>query len=322
MQAINKRVEDLNKHVKTTETHIELGGKDVMFPGRIEIGTTLTIDGLPVNRHLHDFAEALRKAMPGVKFGYDEGLRTSSLGLSELWVYYPGQEYALGYIGHGDYALSGINTVYIVYSRKVTNGKIGDRHKQHRMLQTEKLETAVKNAKRALLPYTNQEVAERSMGQFAKNIREVVDEAESEARAYVNKCRDLDVLTRELRNLIGQGVQFVTPEFQAAATQFLTAEAEARDKKAHLQGAYFIRTYERFDGMYADVLTYDRKVKEVFDWSTKPSPVESVTLKAEDIPEDVQMKIATLSMMDTDTYVPLVGFKASSTSFWVEREAA
>lgn len=322
MKMIHRRVEDLNKHVKTTETHIELSGDDVMFPTRVEIGTTLTVDGLPVNRHIHDFAEALRKAMPGVKFGYHESLRASSLGLAELWVYYPGHEYALGYIGHGDYSLSGSNSVYIVYSRKVTNGKINARHKQHHMLQSEKLETAVKNARRALLPYTNQEVAERSMGVFSGNVREMIEEATKEAQAYVDKCRVHDVITRELRNLIGQGVQFVTPEFQNAATQFLTAEAEARDKKSHLQGAYFIRMYERFDGMYADVLTYDRKVKDVFDWTTKPSPVDSVTLKAENIPEDVQMKIATLSMMDAGTYVPLVGFKASSTSFWIEREAA
>lgn len=322
MKVIHRQVEDLNKYIKTTETHIELGGEDVLIPNRVEIGTTPMIDGLPVNRHLYDFAEALRKAMPGVKFGYHESLRTSSLGLCELWVYYPGQEYALGYVGHGDYALNSINTVYVVYSRKVSNGKIRDRHKQHRMLQSEKMETAVKNAKRVLLPYTNQEVAERSMGKFAMNIREVVEEATKEAQAYVDKCRVHDVITRELRNLIGQGVQFVTPEFQNAAAQFLTAEAEARDKKAHLQGAYFIRMYERFDGMYADVLTYDRRVKEVFDWSSKPSPADIVTLKVEDIPEDVQMKVATLSMMDAETYVPLVGFKASSTSFWVEREAA
>lgn len=321
--ALHIKVEDLNKHIKTTDEHIELSGKDVMFPTRISLHDQPMIDGVPVNRYVHDFAAALRKSMPGVMFGYEEGLRTSGIGMTELAVYYPGQEYALGYIGHGDYSVSGSNSVYVVYSRKVTNGKIHPNRRQHYMLQSESIDRAVKNAKRVLLPYTNPEVANLSMPEFGDSVRDVVSEAEAEANAYVRKCRDEDVLTRELRNLIGQGVQFVTPEFQNAAAQFLTAEAEARDKKAHLQGAYFIRMYERFDGMYADVLTYDRTVKDAGRWSSRrATPLDSVTLKAEDIPEDVQMKIATLSMMDVGTYVPLVGYKASATTFWVERSAA
>lgn len=321
--AIHMKVENLNKYIKTTDEYIELGGKDVMFPTAISLHDQPMIDGVPVIRYVHDFAVALRKAMPGVMFGYEEGLRASGIGMSELAVYYPGQEYALGYVGHGDYSVSGSNNVYVVYSRKVTNGKINPNRRQHHMLQSESIDRAVKNAKRVLLPYTNPEVANLSMHEFGDNVRMVVEEAESEANAYVRKCRDEGVLARELRNLISLGVQFVTPEFQNAAAQFLTAEAEARGKKAHLQGAYFVRMYERFDGMYADVLTYDRTVKDANRWSTKrATPVDSVTLKAEDIPEDVQMKIATLSMMDVGTYVPLVGYKASSTTFWVERSAA
>jgi hypothetical protein len=318
------KVETLNNCIKVLDEHIEIGGPNVLYPSKVSRQGQLMMDGVPVNRHMHDFAEALRKAMPGVKFGHDDALRGSSVvGMSELAVYYPGQEYALGYIGHGDYSLTGSNCVYIVYSRKVANGKIRPGQRQHYMLQSESLDKAVKNAKRALLPYTNEEVANLSITDFGTHVRDLVEEADGEARAYVRKCRDEDVLAKELRNLISLGVQFVTPEFQAAATQFLTAEAEARDKKAHLQGAYFIRMYERFDGMYADVLTYDRKVKDASRWSTiKPSPTESVTLKAEDIPEDVQMKIATLSMMDAETYVPLVGYKASATTFWIERSAA
>jgi hypothetical protein len=190
------------------------------------------------------------------------------------------------------------------------------------MLQSKDMDKAVKNAKRALLPYTMQEIADRSINNFAENTRAVVAEAESEAKGYIRKCRDEDVMEKELRNLIGLGVQFVTPEFQAAATQFLAAEAEAREKKNHMQGAYFIRLYERFNGMHADVLTYDRNVKSANKYGGKVEPIDLKTLKADELPEDVQMKIATLSMMDSDTYVPMVGLKASATSFWVERGAA
>lgn len=323
--AIHMKVENLNKYIKTTDEYIEISGEGALYPTRVSIDNKqAVIDGVPVDRYMHVFAGALRKAMPGVMFGHYDDLRgCSPLGMTELAVYYPGQEYALGFIGHGDYSISGSNSVYVVYSRKVTNGKIHPNRKQHHMLQSESIDRAVKNAKRVLLPYTNPEVANLSMPEFGDNVRAVVHEAESEADAYVRKCRDEGVLARELRNLISLGVQFVTPEFQNAAAQFLTAEAEARDKKAHLQGAYFIRMYERFDGMYADVLTYDRTVRDAAQWSSRrATPVDSVTLKAEDIPEDVQMKIATLSMMDVETYVPLVGYKASSTTFWVERSAA
>lgn len=276
------------------------------------------IDGVPVIQQVYEFACALRKAMPGVKFGHSSDNRISLGGASEVWVYYPGQEYALGYIGFGDYAINTINNVYAVYSRKVSNPKIRTGKRQHHILQTSDMARAVKNARKVFIPYTMIEIAKQSCEMFGECLRSVVEEAESEVNGYINKCRNADVINRELRNLISLGVQFVTPEFQAAAAQFLTAEAEARSKKAHLQGAYFIRTYERFDGMYADVLTYDRKIKDAHRW-THVAPIETTTIKVDDIPEDVQMKIATLSMMDAETYVPLVGYRSSNSTFWVER---
>jgi hypothetical protein len=319
--AVHQRIDLLNRELTETETTIVFKREDTPFPVEFSKTEALIMDGVPMITPLYQFASALRKAMPGVKFGYDwASLRgINNFGVSEVWVYYPGQEYALGYIGHGDYAINENNTVYAVYSRKVSHKKIKRNNPQHYMLQSKDMDKAVKNAKRALLPYTMQEVANRSINDFAENTRAVVAEAESEAKGYIRKCRDEDVMEKELRNLIGLGVQFATPEFQAAATHFLTAEAEARDKKAHLQGAYFIRLYERFNGMHADILTYDRKVKGASKYSATPEPVESKTLKADELPEDVQMKIATLSMMDVDTYVPMVGHKASATSFWIER---
>ena len=321
---IHQLVEVLNTMITETETETKVVGHVPVDKANVLVRV---IDGVPVTLAVYNYATALRKAMPGVKFGCDDELNWSSnLGFPEfreLWVYYPGQEYALGYIGHGDYSITEANNVFIVYSRKVANGKINSNRKQHYMLQSANMDKAIKNAKRVLMPYTNQEVANQSITSFANNLREVVDEAASEAHAYIRKCRDEDVITKELRNLIGLGVNFVTPEFQAAATHFLTAEAEVREKKTRLQGAYFIRMYERFDGMHADILTFDRTIKDVSPWSSKGrQPVEQITLRSEDLPEDIQMKIATLSMMDADTYVPLVGLKVTATSFWIEREVA
>lgn len=322
--AVHQRIDMLNRELFEDETSVTLKLDGTLFPAVFPKATSNILDGVPMTTPLYQFAFALRRAMPGVKFGYDWGtLRgVADGGLTEVWVYYPNQEYALGYIGHGDYAINENNTVYAVYSRKVSHKKIQNRHRQHHMLQSKDMDKAVKNAKRALLPYTMQEIADRSINNFAENTRAVVTEAESEAKGYIRKCRDEDVMEKELRNLIGLGVQFVTPEFQAAATQFLAAEAEAREKKNHMQGAYFIRLYERFNGMHADVLTYDRNVKSANKYGGKVEPIDLKTLKADELPEDVQMKIATLSMMDSDTYVPMVGLKASATSFWVERGAA
>ena len=319
--AIHQLVEVLNTIITETETEIKIDGHIPFDKANVLVRV---IDGVPVNSIMYNYATALRKAMPGVKFGCEVGLNWSkNTGFHELWVYYPGQEYALGYIGHGNYSVTEANSVFIVYSRKVANGKINPNRKQHYMLQSANMDKAIKNAKRVLMPYTNQEVANQSITVFASNLREVVDEAASEANAYIRKCRDDEVITKELRNLIGLGVKFVTSEFQAAASQFLTAEAEAREKKTRLQGAYFIRMYERFDGMHADILTFDRTIKDVGPWSSKGrQPVEQITLRSEDLPEDIQMKIATLSMMDVETYVPLVGLKVTATSFWIEREVA
>jgi len=289
-----------------------------------ESSEAVRVDGIPVSQRVYDFAMALRKAMPGVKFGSPDGsLGAGSRAWGELWVYYPGHEYCLGYIGHGDYSITESNTVYAVYSRKVANRKINLRHKQHHILQSANMDRAIKNAKRVLLPYTNQEIANQSITTFAASLREVVSEAENEAIAYIRKCSDDEIMIRELRHLIALGVKFVTPEFQAAATQFLTSEAEAREKKTRLQGAYFVRMYERPNGTHVDILTFSRTIREVSCWNDKhQQPVEQTTLQLENLPKDIELKIATLSMMDVGTYVPLVGLKASTTSFWIEREVA
>lgn len=283
------------------------------------------IDGIPVTPKLFQYANNLRKVMPNVKFAHSDNLAASDKGVSEVWVYYPNQEYALGYIGHGVYAVKNkyeADPVYIVYSRKVKNQKIHDNRPQHHMLQTEKVDRAVKNASKVLLPYTNQEIAEASIYDFSQSIREVVHDAEREASGYIKRCGSYDVLEPEMRNLISLGVKFVTAEFQAAATQFLTAEAELRAKQSRLKGAYFLRVYEKFGSTHVDILTYDSKIRAVSKYGSPKFivPLSTTTLKMEDVPSDIQMKVATLSMMDDETYVPMVGMRVTPTSYWVERE--
>jgi hypothetical protein len=289
------------------------------------------VDGLPVSRPLMEFAQQLRRKLPTVKFGVVElprsrqraFVQTITTGSSipvvcELVVYRPNDEYALGTICYADLMDSSTSRwVYGVGSRKVNNGKMREDNWRRQYLMTTNIDKAVSNACKNLIRFSLTEIADESYRNFKYRLTEAADAVVGEAERFVSSCCNSRVIDTELRNLIRLGVEFVTPEFKAAAAQFLAADAQAAAVKAQRVGAYFIQLREDrvHEGMVADVLTYGMDVKR----NRAQTPSETALLKDCDLPEDVQRSIAMLSMMSAETYVPGVGMKVSERTFWLER---
>jgi hypothetical protein len=283
------------------------------------------IDGLPVVKKLYDFATELRKQCPNYKFGAvnyhhstNIALGTASRAFFRIAVYVDTCEYVLGQIGYGDFYLSDdTNTcTYMVYSRTIKNKKIHNFREQHSMLLSVDMVRGVKNAAKSLRIYPLREIANLSADDFGTNLRSARNDTVQEAHKFVSRITS-NVMMTELRHLIRSGVGFVTPEFKDAAANFMAADEEAQKAKNTKYGGYFVvftKTGPNRDVLQASVLTYAKGLEE----HCNPTPESETVMPAADLPDDIQAKIAVLSM-SAGSFVPGVGMSVSDTSYWIER---
>lgn len=284
------------------------------------------LDGLPVTKQVLEFATELRKQCPNYKFGAVRFTHARYDGMgsghkfTRLAVYVDSCEYVLGHIGYADFYISNDTDTetYMVYSRTIKNKKIHDSRDQHNMLMSVDLKRGVKNAAKSLRIYTMREIAKMSVGDFGSNLRSNRNDTVQEAHKFVSRITT-NVMMAELRHLIRSGVEFVTPEFKDAAANFMTADEEAQKVKNTKYGGYFVtftKTGPNKDVLQASVLTYSKGLDE---YNGDPTPDGETVMPAADLPDDIQAKIAVLSMSADGAFVPGVGMKVSDTSYWIER---
>lgn len=294
----------------------------------------LWVGNFPVNQHLYFLAKEVKRAMPWVEFAvtgdYDNTRRTydrygdnekvPEICFDELQVYVPGQQYVLGRIGYRDYGVRELVIAYGVYSRKIKIGKVNNHSSRYNTAISSDLKRATKAAVQNLTPYTTVECAGLSYSDFRENIKSGVEQANSEVRRLIYKCAQFNALAAEVPNLIRQGVQFVTPEFKDAAAQYLSMKSEATEVEARKTGAYYVNLFTAKDKQFARVLTINGDVKS-FVLPAYESKEETI-IPVEDVPLDVQAKIAVLMSIDNESYAPGVGYRVGPSTFWVERQLA
>ena len=276
------------------------------------------VDGWPVVQGLCEFAKALRQVNPSVKFGAHNPRFYQSIE-DHLFVYVDSCDYTLGFINYDRNHIDSKDGKYTygVYARGITNGKMRLERDMYNMLVTTDLTRAVKNAAKSLIPYSIPEIAKLSIGDFSFALRDVKNTATNNARKFVSKCASFSVLEIELKNLIRSGAEFVTPEFREAAAEFIASDTEAQELKGRKMGGYFVSLREERGVMTAHTVMFNSDIAMNSRSSQHEVPV---TIPASDLPDDVQGKLAVLSMVDADTLIPDVGMKVSNNMFWIARD--
>lgn len=285
------------------------------------------LDNMPVSKQLRDFGILIRKDMPWVSFGIGTSLECRTerslegkKQFAEAIVYVKGQRFALGRIGHRDYGIREVMVGYGVYSRKVRNKKIQTYNERYHTAFSTDITRAVKNAVKNLMPYTLREIAGDSYETFRDKVRDNVKEFISEADKFLSACKTQSVLTAEITNLIRQNVEFVTPEFKAAAQHYLNAANEAQVVQQQKVSSYYVSLITRGDVHYAQVLDckFDAKT---FAGIPSGDGVQQMEFPIDELPHDIQPKLAVMMSMSDDTYTPGIGYKQDAKSYWVERIA-
>lgn len=287
------------------------------------------LDGIPVRREVYELGEKLRRSYHGFRFHaarngvfsnnvrmVQDGLNNTKRFYTDVTVYIEGSDYVVGRIGYGsNYGLRDSDKLtYMIHSRKIENEKFADHREQHHMTFVSDVDKAARVALAKLVPYSPKEMADITLNDFKDHIETTRNEVRQKYYGPLSKLQDRNILARELKNLLAQNAMFVTEEFQEAARQFIQAERdweEVRNKPVH--GFY---VYVRLVGeeQWVDIV-------EATDAQTyrnvQHCPVQSMPVG--DVPEDIQGKIAVLSMANRGQYMAEVGMRVSDKAFWLER---
>ena len=290
------------------------------------------IDNIPVRKELRDFCNELRRSFKGFRFhaGHNSPLSNHRVNISftdgvdksaysDVTVYIEGSDYVVGRIGFGKrYGVKEADkSVYMIHSRKIQNDKFADHREQYNMMFTADLKKAVRIALSKLTPYSPRDMAEVSYGAFASNIEAERSKVYRRVSDLVEPLREKDNLTLELENLINQGASFVTEAFRNAAEDYLYAKREWEAKRNKAAPAYYVSVRMVGDEQWVDIVDVAnvQMYKSIVD-----APTQSLPLT--DVPEDIQGKLAVLSMANVNQYMAGVGRRATEKSFWVERADA
>jgi hypothetical protein len=245
-----------------------------------------------------------------------EGDGTFRKFFTDVTVYIEGSDYVVGVIGYGyKYGVKETQTpVYMINSRKINNEKFNATRDQYYMSFVADHKKALRLALSKLVPYSPKEMADLTLEKFKEHIGQVRANVRSGVSGLIGPLSDRNILMREMRNLIAQNTMFVTEEFQKAAAGFIKAEEEweaVRNKPMH---GYYVYVRMVGDEQWVDIVeaTDAQKYHNVKDCPATSMPVA-------DVPEDIQGKVAVLSMADIGQYMQGVGVRATEKSFWLER---
>lgn len=285
------------------------------------------LDGIPVRREVYDLGMELRRSYHGFRFHATRGdnkTKQVQADVSGTWVkfytdvtvYIDGSDYVVGVIGFGsDYGIkSSDKLTYMIQSRKINNDKFADHRDQYFMSFVSDHKKAVRLALSKLVPYSPKEMANITIRDFKDHIETVRNTVRSGLHGLIGPLTDRNILMREMRNLIAQNTMFVTEEFQRAAAGFIKAEAEweeVRNKPVH---GYYVYVRMVGDEQWVDII--EATDAQQYN-SVEHCPVTSTPVS--DVPEDIQGKVAVLSMADRGQYMQGVGMRVSDKAFWLER---
>ena len=285
------------------------------------------LDGIPVRREVYDLGVELRRSYHGFRFHATRGenkTKQVQADVSEAWVkfytdvtvYIEGSDYVVGAIGFGsDYGIKTSDKLsYMIHSRKIANEKFAEHRDQYFMSFVTDHKKAVRLALSKLVPYSPKEMANITVYDFKAHIEGVRNDVRAGVSGLISPLTDRNILMREMRNLIAQNTMFVTEEFQKAAAGFIKAEEEwneVRNKPVH---GYYVYVRMVGDEQWVDIVeaTDAQNYRNVDHCPVRSMPVS-------DVPEDIQGKVAVLSMGALNQYMQGVGMRVSDKAFWLER---
>lgn len=273
-------------------------------------GSAVEVDGLWLCKECANIVGELRKKMPDLKIGANKETRHWAGRLADVVVYREGEPYALGRIGHGDVGIGTTDYKYYVLSRKLRKSRGGWGRWQNYVKASVEMKNVLRYAKEGLVPYTPAEVANMSVDEFTKSIRRERSVADGMTNGAWRQVASTlgDELRDELCAMVSEGYRFKNHKITEGIANYIATKAAKTEVDAKRLDAYFMIV----GGDKTTVIEYEGLEKD-----TKAKAYNEVN--TQDIPFDLQLKIASLQVATPMNYVENLGMRVSDTTFWVQR---
>jgi hypothetical protein len=251
-------------------------------------------------------------------------LKTAYRDNGSAWVYAEGDLLVAGWVGYGDYqTISYGKKKFIVRSRRISNNKYSSGHDAHNMTMNERLPVAVRNAKKYLTRYSLEDTAKvfvADVRDHANSQRVTANGAYKDARVKIgldryDSTRKAVPLVAELCRLVDNEHTFLDTALGTKVQELVSQHREYEVQQAAPSNVpmNFVRVHEKFGQRgislvhFNDAAAYSPHVDSTY----APFVLEA------DIPEDIQGKVAVMSMCDTEEFVQDVGYKVNDETFFL-----
>ena len=264
-----------------------------------------------VSPKLYEFARAVEKALR---------VKTIPRCAKTVHVYREGELMTLGYIGFGDFATSVHgDDKFIVCSRQIENLKYCSSGDQHNMRMAINMDTAVKHAKRNLIPYTVGECAMALMGDAKSKAREVESTVNDKYHRAVEKVglnygrhsKKHEPLMVELRAMVQAGHKFLDKELDSNVRAMFVEQEEANRFTGGAVPMDFVTITEKWGRQTVDVA----RLSDITSYRTDVLSTQS--FQPEEVPADIQHKCAAMSICEDGQFVDGVGYRVDDHTFYV-----
>ena len=278
---------------------------------------------------LHDMATQVREAMPFVQFYIEDTEYDYHLGsavVSELNVYRPGDVLCMGRIAYGHtgmysgrrvaYNNTRVNN-YMVYSPFIENKKYRESSNAFFMRASKDLSAAVKTAKKYLRPLSPVDVAYAYKDVIQDKVSRKVQQFMYKANGHEY---DLNRHTGDMAELIKDLIAKRVDRIHNSELEKLIHEYAESKKEFDLEANKphrFTFVLVRHDGT---VSTLEFGANKISDGVSCTSTEVSTYYSADEIPEEVQSAVATISVLEDKDFVEGLGMKLNDSVYWIHHE--
>lgn len=269
---------------------------------------------------LDDFQHEISKKIKNVKF--------KERDTKTLWAYREGDNYAMGYIGFGDFRDNSYEGehLYTVWSPNVYNGRYGGGAQMH-MVQAKHMKKGVSNALKYLRPLSVAQTVKMSKNNCRMKANEVVHDAGTEfshgaeliKKNFLNSLHGEDnALQKELKHMVETGYEFLDKTLGEQLRKAFAALKELElARSANKDTFIFVEALKTVTGRQTFRVATDVDVSRYGDVSSEELQDKISVYTQEELPEELAGKLSVLSMLDIDGYVEGVGYRAAESVFYL-----
>jgi hypothetical protein len=202
-------------------------------------------------------------------------------------------------VGHvrWDFGRRASDFEFEVQSRLIQNNKYSRWSSDHHTVRTKDVKKAIKSALTHIKLWGYEELITETRDAVERVHRNWVEE---KSNSTYNMRPNSEAMYKELKNLMAQGVEFITPEFKTAIKTLDEYEEYRQRREADVRLTCV---------MYAlgKTVVSDGKTTNEFD-------------NDEPLADSHKSKLGLLKLVDNAQFIPEVGYKVDANTFWIYNE--